>query len=206
MLSRPSTETLGGNTTSVTCGERFAQEGRTRYNKQMAEKNIVPLEAVANRIVVIRGHRVMLDSDPAALYAVPTKALTQAVKRNAGRFPADFMFVLEDAEWESLRSQTVTLKAGRGQHRKYLPYAFTEHGALQLASVLKSVRAVEMSILVVRAFVRLRELLATNKELAAQFKKLERRLDMSDEAIAELYAMVRQLMTPPDPPKRRIGF
>ena len=86
------------------------------------------------------------------------------------------------------------------------PYVFTEHGALQLAGVLKSERAVDMSLLVVRAFVRLRELLATNKELAAQFKKLERRLDMSDEAIAELYAMVRQLMTPPDKPKRRIGF
>ena len=97
----------------------------------------------------------------------PPPNLTDAHESAADRFPADFMFALEDVEWQSLRSQFVTLKTGRGQHRKYLPYVFTEHGALQLASVLKSARAVEMSILVVRAFVRLRELLATNKELAA---------------------------------------
>ena len=147
----------------------------------------------------------MLDSDLAELYGVPTKALTQAVKRNAGRFPADFMFELDTAEWESLRSQIVTLKTGRGQHRKYLPTVFTEHGALQLAAVLRSDHAEHMSILVVRAFVRMRELLATSQELTAQFKKLESRLDTTDEAVGELYDIVRRLMNPPEPRKQPIG-
>lgn len=172
----------------------------------MAQKTLIPLQAVANRIRIIRGHRVMLDSDLAELYGVLTKALNQAVKRNIERFPSDFMFQLTAKEFEHWRSQIVTSNPGARMGLRRPPYVFTEHGALQLASVLKSERAVDMSLLVVRAFVRLRELLATNKELAAQFKKLERRLDMSDEAIAELYAMVRQLMTPPDKPKRRIGF
>jgi len=172
----------------------------------MAQKTLIPLQSVANRIRVIRGHRVMLDSDLAELYGVLTKALNQAVKRNIERFPSDFMFQLTAEEFDHWRSQIVTSNPGARMGLRRPPYVFTEHGALQLASVLKSERAVEMSLLVVRAFVRLRELLATNKELAVQFKKLERRLDMSDEAIAELYAMVRQLMTPPDKPKRRIGF
>ena len=172
----------------------------------MAQKTLIPLQSVANRIRTIRGHRVMLDSDLAELYGVLTKALNQAVKRNIERFPSDFMFQLTDEEFAHWRSQIVTSNPGARMGLRRPPNVFTEHGALQLASVLKSERAVDMSLLVVRAFVRLRELLATNKELAAQFKKLERRLDMSDEAIAELYAMVRQLMTPPDKPKRRIGF
>ena len=172
----------------------------------MAQKTLIPLQSVANRIRIIRGHRVMPDSDLAELYGVLTKALNQAVKRNIERFPSDFMFQLTAEEFDHWRSQIVTSNPGARMGLRRPPYVFTEHGALQLASVLKSERAVDMSLLVVRAFVRLRELLATNKELAAQFKKLERRLDMSDEAIAELYAMVRQLMTPPDKPKRRIGF
>jgi hypothetical protein len=172
----------------------------------MAQKTLIPLQTVANRIRIVRGHRVMLDSDLADLYGVPTKALNQAVKRNLERFPADFMFQLTVEEFENWRSQIVTSNPGARMGLRRPPYAFTEHGALQLASVLKSERAIEMSLLVVRAFVRLRELLATNKELAAQFRKLERRLDMSDEAIAELYAMVRQLMAPADKPRRKIGF
>ncbi len=179
-------------------------------------KSIVPVQAVASRIFVIRGQRVMLDSDLAELYGVLTKALIQAVKRNSERFPDDFMFQLTEKEFEnwrsqivtsnSLRSQSVTLKTKRGQHRKYLPYVFTEHGAMQLASVLRSERAVEMSIVIVRAFVQLRELLASNRELAVRFKKLEKRLDMSDNAIAELYSILQQLMTPPESPKRKMGF
>ena len=148
----------------------------------------------------------MLDSDLAALYGVPTKALNQAVKRNSERFPADFMFQLTVKEFEKWRSQIVTSNPGARMGLRRAPYVFTEHGALQLASVLKSERAVEMSLLVVRAFVRLRELLASNKDLAAQFKKLERRLNVSDEAIAELYAIVRELMASPEKPKRKIGF
>ena len=173
----------------------------------MAKKQtieIVPLENVANRIFIVRRQRVMLDSDLAELYGVPTKALTQAVKRNADRFPADFMFELDTAEWESLRSQIVT--SNRRGGRRYSPSVFTEHGALQLAAVLRSDQAVHMSILVVRAFVRMRELLATSKELAAQFKKLESRLDTTDEAVGELYDILRRLMNPPEPRKQPIGF
>ena len=166
----------------------------------------IPIEAVTKRILVIRGHRVMLDSDLATLYGVETRVLIQAVKRNSARFPADFMFALTAEEWAGLRSQSVILKTGRGQHRKYLPYVFTEHGALMLASVLNSERAVQMSVLVTRAFVRLREFLATNKELAAQLRKLERRLDLTDEAVAELYGLIKKLTTPAASSKRKIGF
>lgn len=172
----------------------------------MTQASLVSVESVAQRIFVVRGHRVMLDADLAALYAVETRALTQAVQRNTNRFPPDFMFQLTQEEWKTLRSQFVILKTGRGQHRKYLPYVFTEHGALMLGSVLNSERAVEMSVLVVRAFVRLRELLASNKEFSGHLRKLEQRLDLTDEAVAELYAIIRQLMAPPNPPKRTIGF
>jgi aromatic ring-opening dioxygenase LigB subunit len=166
----------------------------------------IPIEAVTERIFVVRGHRVMLDSDLAILYGVETRVLVQAVKRNSARFPADFMFALTEEEWVDLRSHSVTIKTGRGQHRKYLPYVFTEHGALMLAAVLNSERAVQMSVLVTRAFVRLRELLATNKELAAQLQKLERRLDLTDDAVAELYGLIKKLTAPPPVSKRKIGF
>ncbi len=149
----------------------------------------------------------MLDMDLATLYGVETRVLVQAVKRNLGRFPADFMFQLSRQEFRQWRSQIVMSNPGAKIGLRRPPYAFTEHGALQLASVLNSPRAAEMSIVVVRAFVRLRELLATHKDLAGKLKKLERRLDMSDEAIIELYAMIRGLMAgPQEPLKRRIGF
>jgi hypothetical protein len=175
--------------------------------KPATRTKLTPVETVAGRIQVIRAQRVMLDMDLAALYGVETRVLVQAVTRNLERFPADFMFQLSLQEFENWRSQIVMSNPGAKMGLRRPPYAFTEHGALQLASVLNSPRAAEMSIVVVRAFVQLRELLATHKDLAAKFQKLERRLDMSDEAIAELYAMIRRLMqTPPDPPKRRIGF
>ncbi len=168
---------------------------------------VTPIETVASRIYVIRGHRVMLDADLAQLYGVPTRRLNEQVKRNLNRFPPDFMFQLSADELDNWRSQIATSNPGAKMGLRRPPYAFTEHGALQLASVLNSPRAAEMSIVVVRAFVRLRELLATHKDLAAQLEKLERRLDMSDGAIAELYAMIRKLMEPPpEPQKRRIGF
>lgn len=175
--------------------------------KPATRTKLTPVETVAGRIQVIRAQRVMLDMDLAALYGVETRVLVQAVTRNLERFPADFMFQLSLQEFENWRSQIVMSNPGAKMGLRRPPYAFTEHGALQLASVLNSPRAAEMSIVVVRAFVQLRELLATHKDLAAKFQKLERRLDVSDEAIAELYAMIRRLMqTPPDPPKRRIGF
>jgi hypothetical protein len=168
------------------------------------------VEALASRIHLIRGQRVMVDTDLAALYGVETRRLNEQVRRNATKFPADFMFQLTAEEFDALRSQFATLKTGRGQHRKYLPYAFTEHGALMAAMVLASPRAVEVSVYVVRAFVQLRDLLSSNKELAQRFADLERRLERKlsthDQAIAGILDAIRQLMTPPDPPKRPIGF
>jgi hypothetical protein len=175
-----------------------------------SRKTLVPTEEITRAILVLRGHRVLLDSELAALYGVTTKRFNEQVRRNAKRFPADFMFQLTTEEISSLRSQFATLKLGRGQHRKYLPYAFTEHGAIMAATILNSPRAVEMSVYVVRAFVQLRELLASNKELARRFAQLETRLDKKltthDEAIAAILSAIRQLMHPPVPKRRPIGF
>jgi hypothetical protein len=172
-------------------------------------KSIAP-EQIASAILILRGQRVLQDSELAALYGVSTKRFNQQVRRNRKRFPADFMFQLSAEETSSLRSQIATLKAGRGQHRKYLPYVFTEHGAIMAATILNSPRAIEMSVYVVRAFVQLREMLASNKELARRFAQLETRLDkkltIHDEAIAAILAAIRQLMHPPIPKRRPIGF
>ena len=161
-------------------------------------------------IVEVRGHRVMLDSNLVALYGVPTKALVQAVKRNLARFPPDFMFLLTEQDLRSLRSQTVTLnhsegaKRGRGRHTKYLPHAFTEQGVAMLSSVLRSERAVQANVEIMRAFVRLRGLIGHNHELARRIDALESRYDHQFKAV---FDAIRDLMTPPQAaPKRRIGF
>lgn len=167
----------------------------------------VSLERIAQSILVLRGHKVLLDADLAALYGVTPKRLNEQVRRNLDRFPEDFMFQLAPNEYEALRSQFATLKTGRGQHRKYLPYVFTEHGAIMAASVLNTPRAVEMSIYVVRTFVKLREMLASNKDLARKLNELERKLGAHDQAIASILSAIRELMVPPEPTKkRRIGF
>ena len=169
--------------------------------------SVVPIERIAHRILLVRGRKVLLDADLAALYGVSTKRFNEQVRRNAARFPEDFMFRLTAQEWSSLRSQSATLEKGRGQHRKYLPLAFTEHGAIMAATVLNSPRATEVSVYVVRAFVRLRELLASNRELARRLDQLERKLGSHDQAIAELVDAIRQLMAQPPPLKGRpIGF
>ena len=168
----------------------------------------VPLsiEDIAQRILIVHGKRVLLDADLAAFYGVVTKAFNQQVRRNLGRFPPDFMFQLNDEENAALRSQFVTLKNGRGQHRKYLPLAFTEHGAIMAAAILNSPRATEVSVYVVRAFIELRNLVAGNKELASKMKRLEHKVDSHDQAITRLIDSMRQLLAPPDPKKRPIGF
>jgi hypothetical protein len=172
-------------------------------------KSVAP-EQIASSILILRGQRVLQDSELAALYGVSTKRFNEQVRRNRRRFPADFVFQLTAEETSSLRSQIATLKTGRGQHRKYLPYAFTEHGAIMAATILNSRRAIEMSVYVVRAFVQLREMLASNKELARSFAQLETRLDkkltIHDEAIAAILSAIRQLMHPPVPKRRPIGF
>jgi hypothetical protein len=164
-------------------------------------------------ILVLRGRRVMLDADLATLYGVTTKRLNEQIRRNLDRFPADFMWQLTGEEYAALRSQIATSKpipSGRRGGRRYLPNVFTEHGAIQAANVLNSPRAVEMGIYVVRAFVQLRDLLASNKDLARRLDQLEARLEKKlaahDEAIAAMLSAIRQLMNPSAPKRRGIGF
>jgi hypothetical protein len=168
--------------------------------------------AVENAIHLVRGHRVMLDSDLAAFYGVTTKRLNEQVRRNSHRFPQDFAFQLTAKELMSLRSQIATsslrsqIATSKKGGRRYRPWVFTEHGAIMLAGVLNSDVAVEASVRVVRAFVRLREMISANAELAAKFSQLERRLDTHDAAIAQLFAAIRQLLAPASKKKREIGF
>ena len=170
----------------------------------------LPIERIENRILFVRGQKVLLDTDLAGLYGVETRALNQAVKRNLERFPADFMFRLSAKEFESWRSQIVMSKPGAIMGLRRAPFAFTEHGALMAASVLNTSRAVEVGLYVVRAFVRLRELVASNKELAQRLSELERkvgnRLGTHDRAIAALIKSLRHLMAPPAQKKWPIGF
>ena len=171
----------------------------------MASSDNTSIESVQSRIYTIRGLRVMLDADLAELYDVPTKRFNEQVKRNIARFPEDFLFHLTPDEFVSLRSQNATSKAGHGG-RRYLPYAFTEHGAIMAATILNTPRAVEMSVFVVRAFVRLRELLLTNKQFALKLGELEQKVMSHDRDISMIINTIRQLMTPPVQKKQQIGF
>ena len=172
----------------------------------MASKIAVPIERIENRILLVRGLKVLLDADLAALYGVQTRALNQAVKRNAERFPADFMFRLSARELEAWRSQVVMSNPAARMGLRRSPFAFTEHGALMAATVLNSGRAVETSLYVVRAFLRLREFLASHKDLARRLDQHEKKLSSHDQAIAGLVNTIRSLMAPPEPKRRRIGF
>jgi hypothetical protein len=165
----------------------------------------IPVDRIEKAIFLIRGHKVMLDAELAELYGVTTKRLNEQVRRNLSRFPADFMFQLEDQEASALRSQFATSKEGRGG-RRYLPYVFTEQGVAMLSSVLRSERAIQVNIAIMRVFVRLREMMATHKELAIKLKELEGRIQDHDEQIVAIFEAIRQLMKPPKPPRRRIGF
>lgn len=168
---------------------------------------IVPIELVERRIYLIRGCKVMLDSDLAALYQVPTKALNQAVRRNPDRFPADFMFQLSREELEIWRSQTVTSNSGAKMGLRRPPYAFTEHGVAMLSSVLSSKRAVALNILIIRAFVRLREYLMTHRDLARKLEDVERTQQEHGSHIQHIYDCIDRLLEPPpDPSRRSIGF
>jgi ATP-dependent Clp protease ATP-binding subunit ClpA len=175
-------------------------------------KTPAPAEVITRSILVLRGHRVLLDTELAALYGVTTKRFNEQVRRNAKRFPEDFMFQLNASETAALRSQIATSNAlpRRRGGRRYLPHAFTEHGAIMAATILNSPRSVEMSVYVVRAFVQLREALASNKDLARRLVQLETRLDKKlaahDEAIAAILSAIRRLMNPPPPKRRGIGF
>jgi len=182
------------------------------------DQALIPVETITQTIHEIRGKKVILDSDLARLYGVTTKRLNEQVKRNAGRFPEDFMFQLTADEYDdSLRSQNATLETGRGRYRKYLPYAFTEHGALMAANVLNSPKADEVSIYIVRAFVQMREMLLTQADWAYKLERIERRLqerfayheDRLDDHEAKIDTLIdalHELMAPPDPQRRPIGF
>lgn len=163
------------------------------------------LDTVESAIYLIRGQRVMLDSDLAEIYGTSTMRLNEQLRRNRQRFPEDFAFQLTAEEFKRLISQIAISKKGRGGRRK-LPWVFTEHGAIMLASVLNSQIAVQASVRVVRAFVRLREMVAANTELANKLKDLEGRLDSHDQAIIELFAVLKRLLEPETKPKREIGF
>ena len=155
-------------------------------------QSVIPAERIEQSILLLRGHKVMLDADLAALYGVSIKAFNQAVKRNRQRFPEDFMFQLTPEENAALRSQIVTLETGRGKHRKYLPYAFTEQGVAMLSSVLNSDRAVRVNIEIMRAFVRLRQLLASHADLARKLDALERKYDAQFRVV---FDAIRQMMS-----------
>jgi len=175
--------------------------------------NAIAVEVIATRILELRGKRVMLDRDLAKLYGVAAKVLNQAVKRNIKRFPEDFMFQLSWEEVASLRSQIVTLNKSkpessrRGKHIKYLPYAFTEHGVAMLSSVLNSERAIQVNILIMRAFTKLREILLTHKDLAAKIEALEKKYAEHDQTIREIFQAIKQLLEPPSAKEKKIiGF
>ncbi|MCK5505442.1 MAG: ORF6N domain-containing protein, partial [Thermodesulfovibrionia bacterium] len=149
------------------------------------------------------GQKVMLDAHLAELYGVTTKRFNEQVKRNLKRFPPDFMFRLNEEEYQALRSQIATLKPGRGKHRKYLPYLFTEQGIAMLSGILNSDRAIQVNIAVMRAFVKLREMIASNKDFAKRFDELEKKYDAQFKIV---FDAIRQLMSPPEKKKRKIGF
>lgn len=167
---------------------------------------------ISSRIITLRGHRVILDADLARMYGVETKVLNKAVKRNGVRFPNDFCLQLTQQEFAALRFQDGTSNTGRGG-RRYRPYAFTEHGAIMAATILNSPRAVQMSVFVVRAFVKMRSMLATQKNLAGKLAALEKtlteRLDLHGQVISDIIQQIMSLLNPPpepEPPRKQIGF
>lgn len=164
----------------------------------------MPEEIIERKIFLIREQKVILDFYLAELYGVETKLLKRSVRRNINRFPPDFMFVLNKDEYNSLRCQIGSLK--RGMHAKYLPYAFTEQGIAMLSSVLNSERAIQMNIAIMRAFVKLREMITSNKELAQKLTELERKIGVHDAEIQAIYEAIRRLLEPPPQPRRQIGF
>jgi len=163
----------------------------------------VEIQQIETRILSIRGYRIMLDTDLASLYQVEVKALNQAVKRNLARFPGDFMFQLTSVEAAALRSQFVTLEDGRGAHRKYRAYAFTEQGVAMLSSVLRSPRAIDVNVEIMRAFVRLRRLIYAHADLGRKVVALERKCDRQFKVV---FDAIQTIMVPPDRPRRLIGF
>jgi hypothetical protein len=168
--------------------------------------DLIPVENITNKIFMIRGFKVMLDRDLADLYGVNTKALKQAVKRNIDRFPSDFMFKLNKEEFTHWRSQIVTSNSGDRMGLRYAPMAFTEQGVAMLSSVLNSKRAIDVNIAIMRAFVKMREMLATNKEFSGKLKIIEDQLAEHDEQFQMVFEVIKQLLAEEEKPKQKIGF
>ena len=172
--------------------------------KQKTKTKIIPSITVENKILLIRNKKVILDRNLADLYGVETKVLNQAVRRNIERFSEDFMFQLLEDESVALRSQSVTLK--RGQHRKYQPYVFTEHGALMAANVIKSKTAIEASIAIVRTFVKLREMMLSYKDLQKKIEDMERKYSKHDKHFQIIFKTIQKMLNPAKKPRTKIGF
>jgi len=201
----------GVSVIGLPCGDAVnISAARAFVRRQHMKPESIPAEHIETRILFVRSHKVLLDADLAALYGVSTKVLVQAVRRNIERFPADFMFQLTEQELKILRSQIVTSSSnavGKWGGRRTLPYVFSEQGVAMLSSVLRSRRAIAVNIAVMRAFVRLRAMVAANTELAKKLDELERRVAHHDEAITSVVRAIRDLMAPTEPKaKRRIGF
>jgi len=189
----------------VTLKKECAIFAHCKKEREVKMHHIMPVEAIERKIYFMRGQKVMLSMDLAKLYGVPTMRLNEQVKRNIRRFPADFMFQLNNEESKILKSQIAI--SSWGGARRANPYAFTEQGVAMLSGVLHSNRAVQVNIAIMRAFVKLRQILSTHKELAEKLKELERKTERHDVEIQNIFEAIRQLMSPPpEPPKRRIGF
>jgi phage regulator Rha-like protein len=170
----------------------------------MPSESLIPIESLIEKILIIKNQKVMLDSDLAALYGVSTKRLNEQVKRNTKRFPSDFMFRLSKKTFEELKSHSATSKGKGG--RRYPPYVFTEQGVAMLSSVLSSDRAIEVNILIIRAFVKLREIISTHKKVAVALKDIEQKLKSHDEQIIKIIQVINQLTAPAPKSKKVIGF
>lgn len=170
----------------------------------MGKSEVIPIERIESKIFFLRNQKVMLSNHLAELYGVETRTLIQAVKRNSDRFPKDFMFQLSPNEFENLKSQIVI--SSWGGARRSRPYAFSEQGVAMLSSVLNSKKAIKVNIQIMRAFVKLREILSTHKELAQKLKELELRIDSHDQQIQSIFNVINQLLIPPEKPKKKIGF
>jgi phage regulator Rha-like protein len=187
--------------TAILSGSRFSWG---RETKGIGMEYSVAVESIVRKILFIRGEKVLLDRDLAEMYGVETKQLKRAVRRNSRRFPPDFMFELTKEEQDFLRSQFGTLK--RGEHSKYTPMAFTEQGIAMLSSVLNSERAIEVNIVIMRAFVQLRKLATSYEVLEGKLAELEQRFEDHDEKIETIFEAIRQLMAPPEQQRKKIGF
>jgi hypothetical protein len=172
----------------------------------MKKNSLLPEERILRKIIILRDQKVILDSDLAELYGVPTKVLKQAVRRNMDRFPKDFLFELNESETRSLRSQIVTLETGRGKYSKYRAFAFTEQGVAMLSSVLNSPTAVSVNIQIMRVFVRMRQLVTSYKTLLEKIEKLEASDNDKNKHIRNIYGIIKELLEPAIKTRRPIGF